>query len=156
MRQIALTVTVVFMAVGVGPVRGEGEYTGLVTVKGQDEELLLSQWEQIPVEVRKRIDSTIVGQRLGLSSTGRVQLIGVYAQQLPDDEDNPQRLLHLRQADLFGSRLFWSILVDPDKKTYRILFHVNENDGINLGDDDEAARMWRKLDDDRLEFDADE
>ena len=62
-----------------------------------------------------------------LSSTGTVQLIGIYNQ--PEGKGNkakPKRLFHLRQTDLCGTRLLWEILVNGEDETYRILFHINE------------------------------
>jgi hypothetical protein len=72
-----------------------------------------------------------MGDRLGLSSTGTVQLIGIYSQA------KPKRLFHLRQIDQFGARLFWTILVNAEDETYRILFHIND-----LGEKDAS---WLKL-----------
>ncbi len=80
----------------------------------------------------------VVGDRLGLSSTGVVQLIGIYNQPAEKGgKANAKQMFHLRQTDLFGQRLFWSILVNPKDETYRILFHINEN-----GDYDAS---WLKL-----------
>lgn len=99
---------------------------------------LLKQWQELPEELRKRIVSEVVaGRRLGLSSTGTVELIGVYSQ-LPGNGDRtkPKRLFHLRQTDLFGGRLFWSVLLDPENETFKILYHINQrNDSswLNLG-----------------------
>ena len=119
----------------------EDNQSSLVTVgdpRGQDGETLLKKWQQLSDSQRKKIESEIVvGKRLGLSSTGTVQLIGVYDQ--PQDNDRktkPTRLFHLRQTDL-GGRLFWSILVNPEDEAFRILFRINE------APDDEAS--WLKL-----------
>jgi hypothetical protein len=114
--------------------------SSLVTVQypeGQGSDHLLKQWQELPSGIRKKIESEIVGDRLGLSSTGTVQLIGVYNQPQGKDEAKPKRLFHLRQTDLFGERLFWSILVNAEEETYRILFHVNER-----GENDAS---WLKL-----------
>ena len=86
---------------------------------------LRKKWEELPAQLRERIDSLCTID-LGLSSTGRIRLIGVYTQSLPGVE-KPQRLFHLQQNDLFGSRLFWSILVDVEAERYRVLFHINQD-----------------------------
>jgi hypothetical protein len=123
---------------------GEDDRSSLVTVKcpqGQDADQLLKQWQELPAGTRKKIESEIaVGKRLGLSSTGTVQLIGVYHHPVGNgDKAKPTRWFHLRQTDLFGGRLFWSILVNPEDETYRVLFRINE-----AGDKDAS---WLKLQD---------
>jgi hypothetical protein len=142
MKPMALSAVVVLLAIFADAATGEGDPSPSVTVKcppGQDAARLLKQWQELPAEIRRRIESEIfVGNRLGLSSTGTVQLIGVYHQpEVKGDEAKPKRLFQLRQTDLFGERLFWSILVNPEEGTYRILFHANE-----AGDKDAA---WLKL-----------
>jgi hypothetical protein len=113
--------------------------TSLVNVKRSPSQskILQQQWDELPEGLRKRIESEIVVGRLGLSSTGRVELIGVYTQgRGRDDDKKPQRHFHLLQQDLFGSRLFWSTLINPDDATYKVLYHVNEPG---------EASSWRKL-----------
>lgn len=142
MKPIALSVVVILLAILGDAATGEDDQSSLVTIKtphGQDGDQLLKQWQQLPARIRKKIASEIVaGKRLGLSSTGTVQLIGVYNHlEGKGDKAKPKRLFHLRQTDLFGSRLFWSILVNAEDQTYRILFHINEVD------DKDAS--WLKL-----------
>ena len=109
----------------------EDHRSSLVTVqcpRGQDSDQLLKQWQELPSGIRKKIESEIVvGDRLRLSSTGKVQLIGIYNQsEGKGNKAKPKRLFHLRQTDLCGTRLFWEILVNAEDETYRILFHINE------------------------------
>lgn len=114
------------------------QQSSLVTVEcpnGQESRLLAKQWQALPSSIRKKVESEIVVGRLGLSSTGRVQLIGVYDQQ--GFKTKSMRLFHLRQIDLFGSRLFWSILVNPEEETYRVLFHASPSHENN--------ESWLKL-----------
>lgn len=97
------------------------------TPVGQSEKRLVTKWRALGAEKRKRIEGFFI-TRLGLSSTGRIQLIGAY--QLPPDgqfEGEHQALLHFRQLDLMGGRLFWSVLVDPDAETVHVLYHVDKN-----------------------------
>ena len=116
--------------------------SSLVTVESpsvKNGDQLLKEWQLLPSRIRKKIESEIVvGKRLGLSSTGIVQLIGIYNQPEGEgDKEKTKRLFHLRQTDLFGERLFWSVLVNAEDETYRILFHIKE-----VGDRDAS---WLKL-----------
>ena len=142
MRRIALSSAVVLLAVLADAAISKDDESPLVTVKcpsAQDRDQVLKQWQQLPVRIRKKIESEIVvGKRLGLSSTGTVQLIGIYDQPKgKGDKEKSKRLFHLRQTDLFGGRLFWSILVNAEDETYKILFHIND-----VGDRDAS---WLKL-----------
>jgi len=84
-----------------------------------------TQWEKLSPEIRKDIEHFLL-LRMGLSSTGTIQLIGVYGAEIGQPSDKPPAMYHFRQLDLLGSRLFWSVLVDPAKKQAHVLFHVNE------------------------------
>jgi len=79
----------------------------------------LAAWEAVPRERREAIEAYLFG-RLGLSSTGVVQLAGAYR------DHAGGALLHFQQADLHGSRLVWSVLVDPDELSARVLYHAQE------------------------------
>jgi hypothetical protein len=130
-KAIVLSSAAVLLVILANIAMSEDQRSSLVTVQcppGQDSDQLFKQWQELPSEIRKRIESEIVvGGRLGLSSTGAVQLIGIYNQRDGrGDETKSKRLIHLRQTDLFGQRLFWSILINVDDETYRILFHINE------------------------------
>jgi hypothetical protein len=140
-KPIALSSLAVLLFILADAATGEDDQS-LVTVEcpqGQDGDQLLKQWQKLPARIRKKIESEIVvGKRLGLSSTGTVQLIGVYNQsEGKGDTAKPKRLFHLRQTDLFGARLVWSILVNAEDETYRIVFHINES-----GD---KGASWLKL-----------
>ena len=131
MKPIAISCAVILLASFAHPASSKDAESSLVTVQsppGQDGDQLLKRWQQLPSRIRKRIESEIVvGKRLGLSSTGRVQLIGLYNQlEGEGDKAKPKQLFHVRQTGLFGTRLFWSILVNAEDGTYRILFHINE------------------------------
>lgn len=80
-------------------------------------------WEDIPEEKRERIQDYL-RMKLGLSSTGHVQLTGVYR---VNPRGESQRLVHLQQLDLMGARLYWSVLVDPDAMSARVLHHIDES-----------------------------
>ena len=80
-------------------------------------------WVDIPKEKRERIQDYL-RVKLGLSSTGHVQLTGVYR---VDSRGESKRLVHIQQLDLMGARLYWSVLVDPDGMSARVLYHVDES-----------------------------
>ncbi|HET6395803.1 MAG TPA: hypothetical protein VFF91_03070 [Pseudoxanthomonas sp.] len=85
----------------------------------QSRDTRLAAWEAVPRERREAIEAYLFG-RLGLSSTGVVQLAGAY------HDHAGGALLHFQQADLHGSRLVWSVLVDPDELSARVLYHAQE------------------------------
>ena len=109
---------------------GEDRDFSIVTVESpspQAKARLLERWQNLPRDLRERVAGEIfAGRRLGLSSTGSVQLIGVYTQPTGSgDHGKPKRLFHLRQTDLMGQRLFWSILLDPEGEAFKILYHIS-------------------------------
>ena len=68
--------------------------------------------------------------RMGLSSTGMIRLIGVYRQAGGKEEgEEVPELYHFLQQDLGGSRLFWSVLVDPVASTAEVLYDINAKPG---------------------------
>ncbi len=74
--------------------------------------------------MKKRISSYLYG--LGMSSTGSLQLIGVYRLTNPSEfGEKGDKVFHLLQQDLFGDRLFWSCLVNVDSEMTRVLYDVN-------------------------------
>ncbi len=84
----------------------------------QSKQQLVSSWHGVPAKKRSAIESyLLIG--LGLSSTGTVQLIGVYR-----ETENP--LLHFQHLDLHGARLVWSVLVDPTNMSARVIYHQDE------------------------------
>lgn len=128
--RIALVPTAILVLCAGSTARAEeataGSLVAFESPVGQSEERLSAKWRMIEDGKRKRIESFLV-TRLGLSSTGQIQLIGTY--QLSSDDPSvgeQQHLLHFRQLDLMGRRLFWSVLVDPEAETVRVLYHANE------------------------------
>jgi hypothetical protein len=89
----------------------------------QDAKTLSDRWQKIPAEKRERIVSYLL-MRLGLSETGSIYLIGAYDQMSGTGRDEGGLVLHFQHLDLFGSRLFWSALVDPEVPAVRVLFHL--------------------------------
>lgn len=88
----------------------------------QSPEKLSAQWEALSPEQRKTISDYLVG-RLGLSDTGGIQLSGVYQQAT---NAHPKKVVfHFQQFDLLGSRLFWSVLIDPEEQSAQLLYHIN-------------------------------
>jgi hypothetical protein len=82
-------------------------------------------WEKIDSDTKQKIELYIVIE-LGLSSTGKIELIGNY--RLTEDDEFgklEQQVLHFIQRDLFGSRLFWSCLINVDNYNTKLLYHVN-------------------------------
>lgn len=110
----------------------------------QSHEELHAHWEKLSPQTRRGIEDFLFTH--GLSSTGRVQLIGVYFR-VPKDEqtDNKSTIFHFQQLDLLGSRLFWSILIEPAAKSAQVLYHVQDDFvtgkpvafQIDEGDDDQ-------------------
>jgi len=88
----------------------------------RDRDQLLKQWQQLPERLRKTLYH---GGPMGLDGQGHIQLIGVYNQR-EGDQEKPQRFFHLRQTGDFGRSLIWSILVNAEDETYRILFDRRE------------------------------
>lgn len=68
--------------------------------------------------------------RMGLSSTGKIRLIGVY-RQVGGKEKNEEgrKTFHFLQLDLMGARLFWPVLNDPEVSTARVLYDINGRPG---------------------------
>lgn len=82
----------------------------------QSSEHLQKMWREIPEDKRKAIQSYLL-MDLGLSSTGFIQLLGVYR------SEKSKSLLHFQQLDQHGSRLLWSALVDFRTMSARVLYH---------------------------------
>jgi hypothetical protein len=137
---VALISCAAWIAIAGDKGSGEEVERSLVTVRcpcPQVRARLLNGWQELPGDLRQKISAEIVtGRRLGLSSTGTVELIGVYTRHAGNGGDTgTNRLFHLRQTDRFGSRLFWSALFDPADETFRVLYH------IDTGDDEGSARV---------------
>jgi hypothetical protein len=82
----------------------------------QSRDQAVGTWNAIAEDRRGRIQQYLMS--LGLSSTGVIRLIGVYR------KDESGSLLHFQQLDLHGSRLFWSVLIDPEDMSGRVIYHV--------------------------------
>jgi hypothetical protein len=85
----------------------------------QSTENIAASWMTIADNRRDAIQQYLLS--LGLSSTGRIQLIGVYRAEASGS------LLHFQQFDLHGSRLFWSVLVDPESMSGKIVYHTQHD-----------------------------
>lgn len=84
----------------------------------QSKARLEASWKALDDEQRTAIQDYLL--RLGLSSTGAIQLVGVY------QDDALGTIMHFQQLDLLGHRLFWSVLIDPSPLSARVLYHVDE------------------------------
>lgn len=84
----------------------------------QSNAYLEASWKALDDKQRTAIQDYLL--RLGLSSTGAIQLVGVY------QDDALGTIMHFQQLDLLGHRLFWSVLIDPSPLSARVLYHVDE------------------------------
>ena len=84
----------------------------------QSRDQAVRSWNAIAEDRRATIQQYLFS--LGVSSTGVIQLIGVYR------KDESGTLLHFQQVDLNGSRLFWSVLIDPEAMSGRVIYHVQQ------------------------------
>jgi hypothetical protein len=78
-----------------------------------------SSWNAIPETKKEAIQTYLLS--IGLSSTGRIQLIGTFRYK------SKSVLLQFQQADLEGTRLFWSVLIDTDSMAARVIYHTNQD-----------------------------
>ena len=93
---------------------------GTGTTLLQSPDRLEEAWNEISSDKRKVIQSYLLN--LGLSSTGRIRLIGSFRQSGQSNQD--RRILQFQQEDLQGTRLYWSVLVDPDALEARVIFSL--------------------------------
>jgi hypothetical protein len=93
---------------------------GAPVLQGKDR--LAEAWNHVSPEKRTDIQSYLLS--LGLSSTGRIHLIGSFRQATPNRKD--RNILQFQQTDLEGTRLFWSVLVDPDSLEARVIFSLSK------------------------------
>ena len=98
----------------------------MIRVKSNHPKLprIKEEWNALSNDTRKQIQEICLRQ--GLSSTGNFELSEMYEQL---DGGTHNRLFHLTQKDLMGERLYWSILVDPDQRLYRMNFYINRQEG---------------------------
>lgn len=90
----------------------------------QSEDKLAASWKAIDQDRSDIIHRYLFA--LGVSSTGVIQLIGAYG------TDGSGALLQFQQIDLYGTRLVWSVLVDPDAMSARVIYHT-QHDRISEG-----------------------
>ena len=79
-------------------------------------------------EIPEGIESFLIG-KLGLSSTGSLQVIGNYL--LTHDSKlgvKSDKVMHIIQQDLLGGRLFWSCLVNVTQSKVQILYRCQAPD----------------------------
>ena len=96
---------------------------GLITFGGSSFSGISEKaWMKRPIELRKKVEHFLL-MDMGLSSTGGINLIGVYYHNGPAAN---QQTFHFQQVDLGGERLFWSVLISPDTMQARILYNVSE------------------------------
>lgn len=90
--------------------------------------LLITPQKKTNVQIPEKIKSFIV-KKLGLSSTGSMQIIGSYRLtqdcKLGKDKD---KIVHLIQKDLFGARLFWSCLINVTSGKVQVLYRCQKPD----------------------------
>jgi hypothetical protein len=85
-------------------------------------------WSQMPSDMKRRVLRYLRGD-LGLSSTGKVELIGSY--RLTEQSDfgkEGDQVFHFLQKDLFGERPFWSCLINVDSALTKVLYDDNAKD----------------------------
>ena len=97
-------------------------------------------WEKLPENDKNQINRFLV-LTLGLSSTGTIELIGVYntISSSGFSEQN-DLVLHFVQKDLFGDRLFWSCLLNMSNAKAKVIYHCG-NEPLDKPD----FKQWRNL-----------
>ena len=92
---------------------------------------MLGKTRTVPAIPREVRDYLI--KELGLSSTGTLVLVGNY--KLTENSKFGQKgdqVIHVIQQDLFGGRLFWSVLVNLTGNKIQILYRVGEPDKFGV------------------------
>jgi len=80
-------------------------------------------WEKLAPSQRKRIED-FLRMKLGLSSTGTIELIGSYKTiEEKDFSQHGDLIFHFIQKDLFGDRLFWSTLINSTNNKSLLIYH---------------------------------
>jgi hypothetical protein len=91
--------------------------------------LLKTTAEQPKIEIPKHLDHYLK-MELGYSSTGSIEVIGKYVLTAGNKLGNKDdKILHVIQKDLFGTRLWWSCLVNVTQSKIQILYrcqHPND------------------------------
>jgi len=82
------------------------------------------------IEVPEKIETYLI-KKLGLSSTGKIQVIGKY--NLTDDcklGKKQDEIIHVIQKDLLGGRLVWSCLVNLTQGRVQVLYRCQNSDSF--------------------------
>src|SRR4051794_40913023 len=110
MLRVSVTVLALVLSVAVAAADPDsgGSLLGFGLDPHQSDASLQERWMKVPAEVREKV-SQFLFVHMGLSSTGAIRLIGIYAGRGKD-----QQMFHFQELDLFGTRLFWSVLISPD------------------------------------------
>jgi hypothetical protein len=87
----------------------------------QSRERRSEAWGKIAPDRKKQIEQYLLS--LGLSSTGSIYFAGVFRHY--PRKDHEITLFQFQQFDLQGTRLFWSVLVDPDAMSAQVIYHVS-------------------------------
>jgi hypothetical protein len=84
------------------------------------------------LQIPQKIESFLI-KEFGLSSTGAIHVIGNY--HLTHDcklgKEN-DKIIHVIQKDLFGSRLFWSCLVNLTQEKVQVLYRCQKPDDFGV------------------------
>jgi hypothetical protein len=121
LRAIAASVIVISLSCRVAVAADTG-LIGIGSPVLQGKDRLAEAWNHLSPEKRTDIQSYLLS--LGLSSTGRIHLIGSFRQANPNGKD--RNILQFQQTDLEGTRLFWSVLVDPDSLEAQVIFSLSK------------------------------
>ena len=103
----------------------QGPNHSLINPANANQELLKSTtlWEKLAPSQRKRIEGFLL-LKLGLSSTGTIELIGSYRTiEEKDFSQHGDLVFHFIQKDLFGGRLFWSTLINSTNNKSLLIYH---------------------------------
>jgi hypothetical protein len=96
--------------------------TGMISFEqdpSQSRDRLAAAWAAVDEDRKRQIQRYLLLD-LGLSSTGVIRLIGVYR------DGTSGTLFHFQQLEQLGTRLLWSVLVDPANLTARVLHHAQD------------------------------
>ena len=106
----------------------QGPNHSLINPANANQELLeltdkTTLWEKLAPSQRKRIEG-FLRMKLGLSSTGTIELIGSYKTiEEKDFSQHGDLIFHFIQKDFFGDRLFWSTLINSTNNKSLLIYH---------------------------------
>ena len=122
MKQLALILALLLPA---NAVLGADQQASIIRCTDADSK---SEWERVAVDKRCDIEKHLLTS-YGLSSTGQIELSGVYRLTHSDAIGAKGDVVALfTQEDLFGDRLFWICLVNLTKQESRLLYRVGGKD----------------------------